>query len=101
MLKKLENNTKSNSHDKEVDGLAYILGLSYFGKPSRKFASQLSTLLKQTFNVRIFTYYTSLKTASYFNLKSKAPAALKSNVIYKFTCSRHVNFIFVCQRATW
>ena len=30
-------------------------------KTSRKFASQLSTLLQQRFNLRIFTYFTSLK----------------------------------------
>ena len=52
-LKKFEDNTKPDSHDKEVDDYAYILGLPCFGKPSRKFASQLSTLLKQKF-VRIF-----------------------------------------------
>ena len=75
-LKKFENNTKTDSQDKEVDDYAYILGSQYFGKPSRKFASQLSTLRKQRFNVRIFTYYTSPKTGSYFNLKSKTPAAL-------------------------
>ena len=74
-LKKFQNNTKPDSQDKEVDDYAYILGLPYFGKPSRKFVSQLSTLLKQRFNVRIFTYCTLLKTGSYFNLKSKTPAA--------------------------
>ena len=63
-LKNFENNIKPDSHDKEVDDYAYILGLPYFGKPSHKFASQLSTLLKQKFDVRIFTYYTSLKTGS-------------------------------------
>ena len=94
-LKKFENDTKPDSHDKEVDDYSYILGLPYFGKPSRKFASQLSTLLKQKFDVRIFTYYTSLKTGSYFNLKSKTPAALKSNVVYKFTCSRDVNTTYI------
>ena len=80
-LKKLEKNTKPDSQDKEVSDYAYILGFPYFGKPSRKFASQLSTLLKQRFNVRFFTYYSSLKTGSYFNMKSKTPAALKSNVV--------------------
>ena len=44
-LKKFENNTKLDSQDKEVDDSAYILGLSYFGKPSHKFAPQWSTLL--------------------------------------------------------
>ena len=95
MLKKIENNTKPDSHDKEVDDYAYILGLPYFGKPSRKFASQLPTLLNQKFYVRIVTYYTSLKTGSYFNLKSKTPAALKSNVVHKFTCSRDVNTTYI------
>ena len=94
-LKKFENDTKPDSLDKEVDDYLYILGLPYFGRPSRKFASQLSTLLKQKFDVRIFTYYTSLKTGSYFNLKSKTPAALKSNVVYKFTCSRDVNTTYI------
>ena len=39
--------------------------------------------------------YTSLKTGSYFNLKSKTPAALKSNVVYKFTSSRDVNTTYI------
>ena len=77
-LRKFENNTKPDSQDIEDDDYAYILGLPYFGKPSRKFAPQLSTLPKQRFNVRIFTYYTSLKIGSYFNLKIKTPAALKT-----------------------
>ena len=94
-LKIFENNIKPDSHDKEVDDYAYILGLPYFEKPSHKFASQLSTLLQQKFDVRIFTYYTSLKTGSCFNLKSKTHAALKSNVIYKFTCSCDVNTTYI------
>ena len=44
--KKFENNTKPDPQDKEVDDYAYALGLPYFGKPSHKFASQSSTLLK-------------------------------------------------------
>ena len=78
---------------KDYQNIVYanILGLPYFGKPSRKFASQLSTSLKQRFNVQIFTYYTSIKTGSYFNLKLKTPTALKCNVVYKFICLRDVN----------
>ena len=72
-----------------------ILGLLYFGKPSRKFASQLSTLLKQRFNCRIFTYDSSIKTGSYINLKSKTLAALKFNVVYKFMCLRDVNTTYI------
>ena len=94
-LNKFGSNTKPDSHNKDVDDYAYILGLPYFGKKSRKFASQLSTIPKQKFNVRFFTNYTSLKTGSYFNLKSKTPAALKSNVVYKFTCSCDVNTTYV------
>ena len=94
-LKKFENHTKLDSRDIEVDDYVYILGLPYFGKPSRKFASQLSTLLKQRFNVRIFTYFTLLKTGSYFNLKSKTSAALKSYVVYNFTYSRDVNTTYI------
>ena len=44
-LRKFLNNTKRDSQDKEVDDYAYKLGLPYFGKPSRKFTSLLSTLL--------------------------------------------------------
>ena len=40
-------------------------------------------------------YYTSLKTGSYFNLKFKTRTALKSNVVYKFTCSRDVNTTYI------
>ena len=94
-LRKFENNTKPESQDKDVDDYVYILGLRYFGKPSRKFASQLSTLLKKRFNVRIFTYYSSLKTGSYFNLKSKTTAALKFNVVYRFACSRNVRTRYI------
>ena len=90
-LGKFENDTKPDSQDKEVDDYACILGLPYFEKPSGKFASQLFTLLKQKFGLQIFTYYTLLNTGSYFDLTFITLAALKSNVVYKFTCSRDVN----------
>jgi len=66
-----------------------------YGKPSRKFASQLSTLLKRKFNVRILIYFTTQKNGSYFNLKCKTPTALMSNVIYKFSCLRDVNMTYI------
>ena len=47
------------------------------------------------FGVRIFIYYTTIKTGSYFNLKSKTPDALMSNVVYKFACSRDVNLTYI------
>jgi len=41
-----------SQNSKNVDDYSNVLGLPYYGKPSRKFASQLSTLLKRKFNVR-------------------------------------------------
>ena len=94
-MRKFETSTKPDSRDKEVDDYAYILGLPYFGNLWPKFASQLSTLLKQRFNVRVFACYTSLKTGSYFNVKSKTFATSKFNALYKFTCLRDVNATYI------
>ena len=84
---------KSFIHNKKL--ISAIAGNLKFCKKKILFLALLSTLLKQRFNVRMFTYYFLLKTGSYLNLKSKTPAALKSIVVNKFTCSRDVNTTYI------
>jgi len=53
---------KTDSQNSEDDNdYSYVLGLPYYGKPSRKFASQLSTLLKRKFNVQILIFHNTKK----------------------------------------
>ena len=52
-------------------------------------------LIRNKFNVDVNIYYTTLKTGSYFQLKSCTPMHLVSNVLYKFTCSCDTNVTYI------
>ena len=47
------------------------------------------------FSCDISCVYTSCKVGSYFSLKCQTPAALVSNVVYKFTCLRDANLFYI------
>ena len=46
-------------------------------------------------SIDISCVYTSCKVGSYFSLKCQTPAALVSNVVYKFTCLRDANLFYI------
>ena len=55
----------------------------------------LSRLCFKQFDVRLFPLYRTNKVGQYFQLKSKTPLPLRSNVVYKFTCSGHMNLTYI------
>ena len=86
---------EEKTKDKEEKQYLFRIGVPYFGKPSRKFAKRLSTLVKAKLQVDLAVYYNSFKTGSYFNLKCLTPHALLSNVVYKFTCLRDAAMSYI------
>ena len=65
----------------------YPLVILYFGKDSRRFVVKFSIIIRNQLDVKIIPIYESLKVKSYFQLKSRTPVALCSNVVYHFKCS--------------
>ena len=45
----------------------------------------IAELIRHKFNVDISVFYRTLKSGSYFQLKSSTSAALVSNVVYRFS----------------
>ena len=51
--------------------------------------------MKTKFNVDVSVSYIRFKTRAYFQLKCSTPAALMSNVVYKFNCLRDANCSYI------
>ena len=85
----------SDSEDGSENTPICLLRVPYYGKSSRGFAKDLSELIESNFEVKIRVVYTTFKVGSFFQLKSRTPSTLLSNVVYKFTCavSAHITYI--------
>ena len=59
----------------------------YFGRASSKIQICVKNELREH-GVKVVSSYNTTSTGSYFNLKSSCSKFFKSNVVYKFTCSR-------------
>ena len=73
----------------------FLYCIPYLVKESHHFANRLSALIKNKYNLKISPIYKTFKVVNYFQLKSKTPAALCSNVIYKFSCSCDTNKTYI------
>ena len=69
--------------------------IPYLGKESHHVANRLSALIKNKYNLKISLMYKTFKVVNYFQLKSKTPVALCSNVVYKFSCSCDTNKTYI------
>ena len=105
MMKKEESNTVTEEdqdtekdQDEEV-GIKLIIKLPYFGKCSTVFAQTISSLIKDTFDMKVDAVYSSLKLQSMFQLKSPTPFEFSSNVVYKFECVSNHSLFYVGQTA--
>ena len=54
---------------------------------NRRFVSRLAKLSHAKFDIKVSSIYKTFKRGAYFQLKSRTPLLLYSNVVYKFTCS--------------
>ena len=65
------------------------------GKASRCFAKNLSKLISELSNVKIVPIYKTFKVGNYFQLKSRTPLPLLSNVVYCFTCPCDTDLTYI------
>ena len=92
-LNKLKPNTKKPQLVvKEFDEV--YLNLPYIGKPSIKLHRKINNQMRK-YNLWVKAAFSTTKTGSYFNLKSKCSNLFESNVVYKFTCSRDENVSYI------
>ena len=71
------------------------LNVPCIGKESRRFVSRLAKLFYVKFDVKVSGIYKTFKTGTYFQLKSRTPLLLCSNIVYKFTCSCDSNLTYI------
>ena len=73
----------------------FFFTVPYLGKPSKTFFKSVQFLIKSKLDIEFSPIFKITKICSNFNIKSRAPSYLRSNVVYKYTCSRDVNVIFI------
>ena len=76
------------------------LRVVYVGGPSHSFGKRLASLIRDRHGVEIKVVFSTCKVGSYFGLKSRIPPLFKSNVVYKFVCSRddrYDDYTMVCE----
>ena len=74
--------TIPNTFEKE----SYYITIPYLESESRHFINNLAKIIKNKIDIDIVPVYISFKIGRYFQLKSNTSLALRSNVVYKFTC---------------
>ena len=79
-------NDLSDRERSEINPVLH-LNVPYIGKDFRRLVSRLAKLFHVKFDVKVSAIYKTFKTGTYFQLKSRTPLLLCSNVFYKFTCS--------------
>lgn len=72
---------------REIKTHKIVFKIPYIGKPSLLFKKSLTKLCaKYLKDTSVFCTFSSFKIQNYFSLKTRAPKALSSNVVYKFVC---------------
>ena len=89
--------TSFQSSNKFSQNISFEKGffIPYLGKESHHFANRLSALIKNKYNLKISPTYKTFKVVNFFQLKSKTPVALCSNVVYKFSCPCDANKTYI------
>ena len=88
------NNCNNENPKRAKDEKVNYLTIPYVGKPSLKLQQKIrKEMMKE--NIPIFAAYTTTKVGSYFNLKSKCANLFSSNVVYKFSCFRDENTVYI------
>ena len=84
-----------SDRERSETNLEVYLNVPYIGKESRLFLGRLAKLFHVKFDVKVSSIYNTFKTGTYFQLKSRTPLLLCSNVVYKFTCSCDSNLTYI------
>ena len=93
-LKKF-NEKSMHSHSSSPD-YVYNLNIPYFGHDSKRFLIKLKNIIKSKFKItlKINPVYKTFKVSHYFQLKTRVPPALCSNIVYQFSCSCDSNLTY-------
>ena len=94
-LKKF-NEKSMHSHSSSPD-YVYNLNIPYFGHDSKRFLIKLKNIIKSKFKItlKINPVYKTFKVSHYFQLKTRVPPALCSNIVYQFSCSCDSNLTYI------
>ena len=76
-----------------------FFSVPYFGKSSHHFTKQLSRLIANLTTVKLIPTYKTFKVGNDFNLKSRTPLPLGSNAVYRFSCPREADLIYIGKSA--
>ena len=76
-----------------------FFSVPYVGKSSQLFTKQLSKLIANLTSVKLIPTYKTFKVGNYFNLKSRTPTPLVSNVVYRFSCPREADLTYIGKSA--
>ena len=87
-------NNSSDRERSEINSVVY-LNVPCTRKESRRFVSRLAKLFHVKFDVKVSAIYKTFKTGTCFQLQSRTPLLLCSNVVYKFTCSCDSNLTYI------
>ena len=80
-----QNNGASNQdlNSSKSQERKFFLTVPYLGKPSTTFLKNIRVLIKSKLDIEITLIFKTTKISSYFNIKSRTPSNLHSNVVYK------------------
>ena len=86
--------------DKEnVNKEKLFFSVPHVGKSSQLFTKQLSKLIANLTSVKLIPTNKTFKVGNYFNLKSRTPTPLVSNVVYRFSCPREADLTYIGKSA--
>jgi hypothetical protein len=84
-----QSHSQSDQVDKEngQEPFRPMIKIPFIGKSSTLFSRKLRRLVKSECELDVRVVYQTKKVKDYFVLKDDIPKAIKSKVVYKFTCS--------------
>ena len=86
--------SQANLPDKPSTTNKTYFTIPYLGKPSLRFQRKLKRNFQDS-GLEVEIAYNTTKIGSYFGLKTRTPYLFKSNVVYKFTCTRDENITYI------
>ena len=91
------NNIKSNLETTVSNDRIYRIVIPFLGKESRRFVINLQNIINSKLNlsIKLNPVYKTFKVSNYFQLKSRVPSGLCSNVVYEFSCSCDTNLTYL------
>ena len=89
------NSSALSLSDDDVEKVNLVI--PYVGEASHKFAKQMTSLFRDTYNVKLCPVFKSCKIGDYFSLKCGTPFPYSANVVYQFNCLRDAGCSYIGQ----